>query len=131
MNQFIKVPDALLASRIQGHFMKEDFHRHGKKFLKNVADALGLEKATFDVRSNKGGDAVSGEVTLHTDSLYVQMYGYGQNGVQIMYRTCEGRKDYHGGRNHFAFISELVDPAKQREFIKNLRLMADLESVAA
>jgi hypothetical protein len=41
--------------------------------LKALADALRLSSGEFDLRSNKGGIAVSGEVTLHGDDLYVQV----------------------------------------------------------
>jgi hypothetical protein len=62
------------------------------------------------VRSNLGGVAVSGEATLHGQNLYVQICqpatGWDRG---ILIRTCEGRKDYTGGRNHFAPLSWLDD----------------------
>ena len=51
---------------------KEAFHRTARRQLKLLAAALGLPTGGFDLRSNKGGIAVSGEVTLHADHLYVQ-----------------------------------------------------------
>ena len=52
---------------------KRSFHATGRKRLKALATALGLEAGSFDVRSNLGGIAVSGEVTLHGEHLYVQI----------------------------------------------------------
>ena len=85
---------------------KRSFHATGRKRLKALAAALGLEAGTYDVRSNLGGIAVSGEVTLHGEHLYVQICqpatGWDSG---ILIRTCEGRKDYTGGANHFAPLS--------------------------
>lgn len=53
---------------------KRAFHATGRKRLKALADALGFRPDSFDLRSNQGGIAVSGEVTLHHFALYVQIY---------------------------------------------------------
>lgn len=88
--------------------VKAAFHREAKAVLKKVASAMGLAPADYDLRSNKGGIAVSGEVTLHTDKLYVQVcQSFG--GKEVMYRTCEGRKDYTGGPNNWARAGELLE----------------------
>ena len=72
---------------------KDSFHKLGKKFLKTVAKQLSLPN--FDVRSNKGGDAIVGEVILHTPSFYVNI------GTNFSYaRACQGMKDYSGGVNN-------------------------------
>jgi hypothetical protein len=42
---------------------KEAFHRNARRQLKLLAAALGLPTGAFDLRSNKGGIAVSGEIT--------------------------------------------------------------------
>lgn len=89
---------------------KTVFHREAKKALKDLAKKLGLDSSEYDLRSNKGGIAVTGEITLHTDKLYVQISGdvFG-GGLKILYRTCKGRKDYSGGQNNFADVSKLED----------------------
>lgn len=51
---------------------KRLFHHHARRQLRLLADALGLAPSSFDLRNNKGGIAVSGEVTMHGDHLYVQ-----------------------------------------------------------
>lgn len=87
---------------------KEKFHRTAKKVLETVAESLGLHPDQYDLRSNKGGIAVSGEVTLHADNLYVQISQPCMGpGHEILYRHCNSRKDYCGGDNHFLAIDRL------------------------
>jgi hypothetical protein len=87
---------------------KTRFHREAKKRLKALAGALGFEPQSYDLRSNAGGIAVSGEITLHHDGLYVQVSqpasGWDSG---ILIRSCDGRRDYTGGPNHFAPLSWL------------------------
>ena len=90
---------------------KRAFHNHARRRLKQLADALGLSPSACDLRSNLGGIAVSGEVTLHADHVYVQACQPATgNDSGVMYRTCEGRKDYNGGPNHFASLDLLIRP---------------------
>lgn len=94
---------------------KAAFHRAAKLRLKDLAALMRWDAGTFDLRSNKAGIAVSGEVTLHHERIYIQASQScmgGDNGILI--RTCNGQKDYHGGRNNFA----------------PLRLLDDLEALA-
>ena len=69
---------------------------------KSVAEDLGLAPGTFDVRTNKGGDAVPGEVILHGDNLYLCL-GTSMPGDTLVgfARSCKGRKDYTGGVNRW------------------------------
>jgi hypothetical protein len=81
---------------------KGAMHRSAMGMLREVAVALGYAPDAYDVRSNKGGIAVTGEVTLHADNLYVQVCdAWGGNHLQLLIRTCKGRKDYCGGANHY------------------------------
>lgn len=88
------------------HATKEAFHRAGMLRLRKLAAALDMPAGTFDVRSNRAGMAVSGEVTLHGERIYVQV-SHGGICPGIMFRTCDGRRDYCGHRNHFAPLAEL------------------------
>lgn len=100
---------------------KDQLHRAGKKALKALAAKLELPEGSFEVRSNKGGIAVSGEVTLHSDNLYVQIFeSCTRRGLQVMFRTCKGRKDYSGGQNNFADI----DRFESESFVKQLKQMS-------
>jgi hypothetical protein len=44
---------------------KRRFRRQARRRLLELATALGLEPGAYDVRSNAGGIAVSGEATIH------------------------------------------------------------------
>ena len=88
---------------------KRLFHKVAKQRLKALADALNLEPGSYDLRVNKAGVAVSGEITLHSDCLYVQVCQPCTSDEGVMFRTCNGRKDYTGGRNHFAPTDMLDD----------------------
>lgn len=98
---------------------KERFHRDAHEFLRSLAKALELPAGSYAIRSNRGGCAVSGEVTLHAEHLYVQLFEtFTRRGITILYRSCESRQDYTGGRNHFAHPEDLKsDSVAQAEFI--------------
>lgn len=94
---------------------KEAFHRTARARLKALAGVLELPDNSYDLRSNKGGIAVSGEVTLHHQNVYLQasQSAFGAEGgaaTGLLVRTCEGRKDYTGGRNHMLHLKELDNP---------------------
>lgn len=89
---------------------KKEFHRLAKRQLKKLADDMGWSKGEYEIRSNMGGIAVSGEITLHHEDLYIQASQSVMGSDKgLMIRTCEGRKDYGGGRNHFASLTKLDD----------------------
>jgi len=90
---------------------KKLFHTEARRALVALADALGYERNDYEVRSSAGGPAVSGEVTLHSDELYVQIAcgGFAHNG-EILFRRCRGRRDYTGERNNHAGIREITNP---------------------
>jgi hypothetical protein len=98
---------------------KREFLRTGKQMAIRLASALGLNEDQYEVRVNKGGIAVSGEVTLHTDKHYVQ-FGQFHGSDGFLVRTCKGRKDYTGGRNHYVKWENLRDVGKVAEFILSL-----------
>ena len=107
---------------------KEAFHKTGKRLLRRVADELGLIKGQYDLRSNLAGIAVSGEITLHTDTLYLQLSqgALMQGAAQILYRSCAGRRDYVGHANHFIALSELQDQDNADRFIACLKKLGGL-----
>ena len=89
---------------------KRRFHTVARARLRRLAAELGFPPASFDLRSNQGGIAVSGEITLHHERIYVQVCQPATRAdTGILIRTCEGRRDYTGGRNHFAPLSMLDD----------------------
>ncbi|SFP41416.1 hypothetical protein [Sphingomonas rubra] len=90
---------------------KRTFHTEARRALRRLAEALQLASGTYEIRVCAGGPAVSGEVILHGDELYVQVSIGGFGRGEILLRRCRGRSDYVGERNHWARMAELVDPA--------------------
>jgi len=100
---------------------KRIFHSRARSQLRRVASALGLKPDTYDLRSNQAGIAVSGEIILHSDHLYVQVsqsaMGYHSG---VLFRTCKGRKDYVGGPNNFASLDLLNRPDELAHWIREV-----------
>jgi hypothetical protein len=118
----LNVPKALLETRVK----KETLHRSGKRLLLEIAGVLQLSPEAYDVRSNKGGNGVMGEVTLHSDHLYLMVHvGMGSE-LKVLYRTCNGRKDYCGGMNHYVGVPELASATASERFIAKLKQMTSL-----
>src|SRR5271170_5045476 len=90
---------------------KRLFHTHARRRLLELGAALCFSPGAFDLRSNEGGIAVSGEVTFHADHLYVQVSqpAAGSN-TGILFRSCRDRRDYVGGVNNFASLDLLHRP---------------------
>ncbi|MBY0561553.1 hypothetical protein [Hyphomicrobium sp.] len=100
---------------------KKAFHLHCRRQLERLAEELGLDDDDYDIRSVLGGPAVSGEIILHADQLYVmaqQLPGGGREG--LMFRACKSRKDYIGGQNHFLELMWLDSPKTLAEHIKRI-----------
>ena len=83
---YISVPRALCATgpngySDEGQAAKEAFHREGVEVSERLWPRPWVESRHRTTRSNKAGTCiVSGEVTLHSDDLYLQLgklYGPG------------------------------------------------------
>jgi hypothetical protein len=99
---------------------KRAFHLKVKRALVALAKALGVRPTDYTLRSNMAGISVSGEITLHTNTLYIQVSQTGINGetTNVLARSCNGRKDYTGGANQWISYQFLDDiPA----FVERLR----------
>jgi hypothetical protein len=90
---------------------KRAFHKESEALLKKLANALGYQPSDYTLSHNQGGIAVSGEVTLHSDTLYVQL-SQSVPDFGFMWRTVQHRKDYTGGPNQWAKWEELGDMTK-------------------
>jgi hypothetical protein len=100
---------------------KLQFHRIARRQLALLANTLDLPSGSFDLRSNKAGIAVSGEVTLHGERIYVQAsQPFGGFDTGILIRTCKGRKDYVGGPNNFASLDLLHEPEKLARMVQTV-----------
>ncbi|MFY9657650.1 MAG: hypothetical protein WAK01_13890 [Methylocystis sp.] len=82
------------------------------------------------MRSNRAGIAVSGEITLHHDRVYIQICQPATGADSgILIRTCEGRRDFEGGRNHLAPLSLLDRPAELAEYVRTV-MSGDLSLIS-
>lgn len=89
---------------------KSRFHSTARARLRRLAVELGLPAGSYDLRSNQGGIAVSGEITLHHEAVYVQVsQSELGGGMGVLIRTCRGRRDYTGGPNNFVSLALLDD----------------------
>jgi hypothetical protein len=97
------------------------FHRAARTALKHLAVELGLESGSYDLRSNKGGIAVSGECVLHAEAVYIQA-NQSVMGIDkgLLIRSCKGREDYTGGPNNFAPLSMLDDPKALATLVRRI-----------
>lgn len=92
---------------------KNLFHSDGRKALRALGDALGLADDSYAITSQRGGAAISGDVTLHADHLYVRLSLDGMGaGREVMFRKVAGRRDFIGERSHWAAVHELVRPER-------------------
>jgi len=101
---------------------KRKFLRGAAAILRDLAGRMGFEESDYDLRTNQAGIAVSGEVTLHTDGLYVQ---FGQCGIhdRFMYRGCKGRDDFTGLDNRWmswSFLADLDEAAAELKEADNV-----------
>lgn len=82
----------------EGYSRKDEFHEAAVSALRDVAAALGYKAGQFEVRSNKGGVAVTGEITLHTTDFYLQLSETAWNPkLGVMFRAVRGLDDYGTG----------------------------------
>ena len=85
---------------------KKRYHNLGRRYLRELAKDLNLDKGNYDIRVCAGGIAVPGEVTLHSDDLYVQIhFSYTGDGLSLMIRGVRHRKDYTGFVNQFVRLT--------------------------
>lgn len=90
--------------------IKKNFHRLGKKILKQLAQDLNLPAGSYEIRSCLGGPAIWGDITLHAERIYIKLMEplFLGSTQRVMYRTCKGRKDYSGGSNEWCSIDGLM-----------------------
>jgi hypothetical protein len=94
------------------------FHGQARSRLRLLAAALGFHDSDYDVRSNEGGVAVSGEAPSCRAALCA-----GEpviHGLRRRYPVpvVHGRQDYVGGHNHFAPLDLLNHPAALAALIR-------------
>ena len=91
---------------------KRLFHRHARGSCSSSPRRSASSPATTICARTRAASPSRGEVTLHADRLYVQVSQPATGSdTGILFRSCEGRRDYVGGRNNFASLDLLHDPA--------------------
>src|SRR6202049_1896230 len=112
--------------------VKQRFHTAARARLRRLATTLGFPSGSFDLRSNLGGIAVSGEITLHHDDVYIQVCQPATGADSgILIRSCQGRRDYTGGRNHFAPLRLLDDTPTLAAQVRAVMATKNSPSVAS
>ncbi len=100
---------------------KRCFHTTARARLRQLAAALRLPSGSYDLRSNKAGVAVSGEITLYHEAVYIQVSQSALDGdMGILIRTCRGRRDYTGGANNWAPLELLDDIASLAAMVRRI-----------
>jgi len=99
---------------------KRQLHRNGVRFLNAIADELGLSERAH---SNRAGPAVSGEVTLHSENVYIHV-SHDTRGVYILWRrpldaTNSVRWD-SDGQNRYIHLDAGVSAAAQDARIRTM-----------
>lgn len=90
--------------------VKRRFHSTARARLRQLANELRWPTGSYDLRSNQGGIAVSGEITLHNEAVYIQVSQSALGGgMGVLIRTCQNRRDYTGGPNNFVPLAMLDD----------------------
>ena len=124
----IKVPTELApvtginAYSEAGAAKKKAFHTKGRALLKQLAAVLGPQLGEFSIRSNLGGVAVSGEVTLHADHLYVQLSESSMTpGLSMLFRSCSSQKDYCGNKNNFVSLADFANQGVQNQVLSTMQ----------
>ena len=98
---------------------RRSFIAQARIALRALAKELRFPESSYDLRSNHAGIAVSGEITMHHDRVYIQVCQPATGADSgILIRTCDGRRDYEGGRNHLAPLSLLDHPAELAEYVR-------------
>lgn len=110
---------------------KKLFHLKGRAALRALAKELRLPPNSFDIRSCLGGVAVSGEIILHGESVYIQISQPATGADSgVLIRSCNGRRDYEGGRNHFTPLALLDEPAALAGYVRGV-MSGDLLRISA
>jgi hypothetical protein len=89
---------------------KAEFRRLSLKLLRAACNLMGLPAGSFSIRYNAAGVACSGDATLHAEDVYVSFNADGVcSHLGVLVRSCEGRKDYVGGRNCWYPFAKLAE----------------------
>ncbi|HEU0198538.1 MAG TPA: hypothetical protein VFQ88_15170 [Nevskiaceae bacterium] len=122
---------ALVAPAAYNVNAKAAFAAVARKYLRRLAKELALPQGSYTVRYNPGGTAVSGDVILHAERLYVWVeqrpFQDRAHGL-VLYRGCRGRKDYSGLVNHYADAEVLLDTPRLAALCREVTRLAEYDA---
>ena len=108
---------------------KHALHAEAVRLLRQLGKALSLPRTEFEVRWNEGEIAVSGEASLYTDRVWVQVCQSVYRLGDVMFRATTERGSCGHGQNHWARATQLADPVNLAEHIAcTLRLPSPKET---
>jgi hypothetical protein len=96
---------------------KERFHSVAKRQFKALARDLGLAAGSFEIRSNAGGGAVSGEICLQHNDFRIEASNPGSKQDRgLRMHTCANRENdaKFNGNNHYAPLTWLEDAERPK-----------------
>ncbi len=88
---------------------KRRFHKLAKNTLIGLAHRMGLTQGEYRISINPGGIALSGEVTLTTPELYIQISKpLSPSLPPVQYRRIQDAFSHAGGMNHYMDVETML-----------------------
>lgn len=87
---------------------KMEYQRLGRRVLKELVAQLPFDRDQYEIRWNPGGIGVSGDHTLHCETVYVSLADNINTGW-FYFRSCKHLKDYTGGTNQIVHWQDLIN----------------------
>jgi hypothetical protein len=108
---------------------QEAFSSRCAQRLTHLAVRLEFAPGSYNLRLTFGGIAVSGEITLHHDAVYIQVCQPATRcDTGILIRTCHGRDDFCGGTNYFEPLRLLDDLSALATRVRRVMTQSALSS---
>lgn len=108
--------------------LKSRFHADSKRVLIILAMELGLKSGDYGLRSNKGGIAESGDISLFSSSIQIQILGsWPRAGVQLRFRQSVGQRGKQTAF-HVVPIQALLDV---KTLVKRMKCVSGVHCCAA
>lgn len=129
MKAITKEQVAVLARFVQGNSFgyhpqnKSVFLHNTARLAERIAQDLELAPGSYDIRTNRGGIAVSGDVHLQSNSLYVSFTADSEfcGAKRFMFRRCRSRKDYVGLQNRWVDWMDLATAGGYNAALEDMR----------
>ena len=107
--------DPINGYSVDGATGKRYFLNTGALILADLASLIGPILGQYEIRKNPAGPAVSGDVILHADHLYVCFSQDSNAEWGFYWRTCDSRTDYEGHKNRWMPWSALENRGQVAE----------------